>query len=81
MNIEDDIIRLSIPAPNTTKRIHFTEGKHIKSPSFRLKGKGLTISCEEKTLSGIKLILTEIIKTRVSMSIKDLITSNTIILK
>ena len=75
------MVRLFILIFNIIKRIYFAEGKHIKFFPSRLKGKKSIISYKEKMLSGIKLILIEIIKTRIFIFIKNLIISNTIILK
>ena len=66
---------------NAIKRICFIKDRYIKSPSPRLKKKGPTVSCKEKMLFGAGLILAEIIKTHISIFIKDLIISDIITLK
>lgn len=81
MNIKNNIIKLSISASNIIKKIYFIKDKHIKSPPPKLKKKGFITSCEKKTLSKIRLILIEIIKTHIFIPIKNLIIFNTIILK
>ena len=75
MDEGEDIIRSLVPAPSMIKRIYFAENKKLK-PSIDKPHKG-----EKRSLKGVEVIFIKIIKTRISVLIKDLITSGAISFK